>query len=106
MAFVTYSGLVHGVPESDAGFSEEDTYVTVISCYSSPVGGGSLQDETHKAIKKLFNVLYEGPPSFNHFHGERRTPSQILVIFEKKCQPGPNPAQDVLKMEKTPEETT
>lgn len=107
MAFITYSLIRHGIPDNDSKFSEEDTYITVVSRSDRAVGGLSLQEEGEQAIRSLFNIVYESPVCYNHFHSERQTPSQILLIFEKKesCPQKQSLAHDVLNAEKTPEET-
>lgn len=94
MAFRTYSLMVHGVPTSDETFNDADTYVAVISSSPNAIGI-SVQATGLAAIKKLFNVIYEGPVAFNHFHYERKHPSQKIIVFEKKCPPELNPAPDV-----------
>lgn len=104
MAFITYSILEHGVPRNDTTFSSDDTYVTVISTFPNAVGG-SVQMAGLTAIKKLFNVIYEGPVAFNHHHHERKVPCQKIIVFEKKCPLKQSPVHGVLLTEKTPEET-
>jgi len=94
MAFRSYSLLEHGIPTSDVKFNDTDTYVTVVSEQPAAVGIG-VQAEGLRAIKKLFNVLYEGPLAYNHFHYERKHPSQKIIVFEKKCPPVLNPVPDV-----------
>lgn len=110
MVFRTYSLLEYGVPMSDAAFSSKDTYVTVVSTYHNAVGA-SVQATGEKAIKRLFNIIYEGPVAFNHFHHERKSPSQKIIVFEKKptsevqCQPEQKSVPAVQLMGKIPAET-
>jgi hypothetical protein len=91
MAFRTYSFYEHGVPTSDARFNPEDTYVSVISHHRSAIGAG-IQQQGLLAIRRMFNVLYEGPIAYNHFHKERGEPCQQIIIFEKKCPQELSPA--------------
>jgi hypothetical protein len=106
MVFRTYSLYEHGIPTSDVKFSDKDTYIAVVSTYKVTLGQDK-QSPGLKAIKELFNVLYEGPDAFNHFHSERNVPSQKIIIFEKKpaCPPEQKSALDVLPKAKTPGET-
>lgn len=103
MAFRSYSTMLDGVPTSDEAFSDKDTYLAVFPTSS---GYGGNQKTSCEAIKTLFNVIYEGPLAFNHYHGERTKPSQFLIIFEKKCPQELSPVLDASKTEETPEATT
>lgn len=101
MAFRTYSTLAHGIPLDDKKFNDVDTYVAVFSVYNGVVGGPGLQAAAEKAIKRIFHIVYEGPVAFNHFHYERKTPSQKIIIFEKKpCQQEQKPVPNASLMEK------
>lgn len=101
MAFRTYSTFAHGIPLDDKKFNDVDTYVAVFSVYNNVVGGPGLQAEAEKAIKRIFHIVYEGPVAFNHFHYERKTPSQKIIIFEKKpCQQEQKPVPNASLMEK------
>ena len=101
MAFRTYSTLAHGIPLDDKKFNDVDTYVAVISVYNNVIGGPDLQAEAENAIKRIFHIVYEGPVAFNHFHYERKTPSQKIIIFEKKpCQQEQKPVPNASLMEK------
>lgn len=107
MAFRTYSTLVHGIPLDDKKFNDVDTYVAVISVHNDAVGGPGLQAKAEKAIKRIFHIVYEGPVAFNHFHYERKTPSQKIIIFEKKpCQQEQKPVPNASLMEKIQGEIT
>lgn len=57
--------------------SDEDTYIAGV--------GGTTKQETLKLLRKEVNVLYESPLTMNYYHSERSTPSQQIIIFEKKC---------------------
>ena len=101
MAFRTYSTLAHGIPLDDKKFNDVDTYVAVFSVYNNVIGGPALPSEAEKAIKRIFHIVYEGPVAFNHFHYERKTPSQKIIIFEKKpCQQEQKPVPNASLMEK------
>lgn len=101
MAFRTYSTLAHGIPLDDKKFNDVDTYVAVFSVYNNAIGGPGVQAEAEKAIKRIFHIVYEGPVAFNHFHDERKTPSQKIIIFEKKpCQQEQKPVPNASLMEK------
>lgn len=101
MAFRTYSTLAHGIPLDDKKFNDVDTYVAVISVHNNAIGGRGLQAEAEKAIKSIFNIIYEGPVAFNHYHYDRKTPSQKIIIFEKKpCQQEQKPVPNASLMEK------
>ena len=107
MAFRTYSTLVHGIPLDDKKFNDVDTYVAVFSVHNNAIGGPGVQAEAEKAIKRIFHIVYEGPVAFNHFHDERKTPSQKIIIFEKKpCQQEQKPVPNASLMEKIQGEIT
>lgn len=102
MAFVSWSFFMDGPIQDDKDFSEEHTYITVF--------GTTFQSEAvkkcYRDIHSMFDVIYEGPLAFNHYHAERNRPSQRIIIFEKKCPQEPSRAPDVLPKEKTLEVTT
>lgn len=100
MAFKSFSTVMDGLPKDLSLFSDEDTYIAVFSTMQY-----GPQKESLRIIKEKFKVLYEGPLAFNHYHLERTSPTQYLVIFETKCQQEQSPAQDVLKTEEILEET-
>lgn len=101
MSFVSFSTLLDGIG-SLKNLKDEDTYITVFSSsYMSDTQRNSLN-----TIRTTCNVLYEGPPCFNHYHSERNEACQFILVFEKKCQQEPNPAQNVLNKDETPEVTT
>ena len=107
MAFRTYSTLAHGIPLDDKKFNDVDTYVAVFSVHNNAIGGPGLQAKAEKAIKRIFHIVYEGPVAFNHFHDERKTPSQKIIIFEKKpCQQEQKPVPNASLMEKIQGEIT